>query len=346
MSDANRVTAHGTHQQSGNRLIGMLSFLLVVQILLSAVLTLWQSKYQPVDTTTPMLSCDPDKISKIVIEEKQDNELSKIVLEKHDKGWVITEPISFVASASTISQLLKDLKELKKGDSTAATPDAADRFRVSAQNYAKAVHLFDDAQKETILYLGSSPRFRTVYARTRDSSNIYRVEFPERQVTAKTDEWIDHGAAKRNEDDISLVDMGTFELKLEQGKWVLVDHGKTTPLHEAVAKGFLNTITDLNINSALGTKDEPDYDMQHPVLSFSVTLLNGDKVSYEFSKPAGKPFFVLKISDHPWYFGVDPFVVNAFKTISAPILLKSEEATRAKERSRPSQREKENSALP
>lgn len=345
MNDSKHLFFDDGFTVPSQRILSLLLVLFAVQLALAAILKFSEVRYRPVEANEPLLTCDFSKVSRVVIEERQADgkTTSKVVLQKDLQGWQLPDHYGFRASADSVNQLFTNLKDLKKGYPSSTTPGAAGRFKVGPDNFERAVELYADGQKLGALYLGSSPSFRAVYAKTPDTNEIYTVELSEYQINGKASEWIDRNAIALKRAEISSVDLGSFQLEKKDNKWALVSEGKTEPLHDVVAQGVTDAFAQLSISSVLGTKDDRSYNADEPVLTCRFRLNKGNGLTYAFSKPKDKNYYVLKISDKPWYLAVDDWVVNRMKGFTTATLLKREAQEREAERDqRQNEKKKEN----
>ncbi|HEY9784378.1 MAG TPA: DUF4340 domain-containing protein [Candidatus Obscuribacterales bacterium] len=324
------MSAAGILAPSPGRIIITLGVLLVLQIAFGTLLLLRSSSYLPAEATSPLMSCDFGKIEKVVFEERQNGGTTKLVLAKEKGGWVLPECYGFPAAQSTVTQLLDSLKETKKGLPVTATKEALERFKVTAENFTKAINLYDGQNKVTTLYLGSSSGFRAVYARTPENNEIYTIEIPEYLVTTKADDWIDRHVLRLNANDLVAVDMGSFQLKKSKAekKWALVHQEKTTTLHDSVADELIDALANLSVNSALGTKMDGE---AASILTVQSSLKEGRALTYAFSRLKDKGTTVVKASDKPWYMAVDEWSIKRLKEVTPASLLKREADEMTKE---------------
>jgi Domain of unknown function (DUF4340) len=317
-----------------NRALMALSALLLVQLALAAVLKFFETKYQPAEAIRPLLTCDFSKVSKVIVEvrEADGKNTSKVTLEKDQSGWRLPDYYSFPASTVQVEQLLKELKDLKSGYPVTTTSGAADRFKVSADKFERAITMFAGDQTTGALYLGTSPSFRAVYAKAPDNDDIYTIELPISQIDAKASDWIDHNALALKPADIAAMDLGSFQLRKKIDNWSLVSPEKTATLHEDVAQNVIDAIAQLSVDSVLGTKESTTHEAGSPVLSCSVTLKNGNVLNYTFSKPKDKNYHVLQTSFKPWILSINDGIVTRIKNFTVSALLKSESEEAAKDK--------------
>jgi len=324
-----KQSAPGSAQVPGGSAIKFLTLLLVVQVALAVVLKLSEIKYQPVEPTAPLLTCDFPKITNVVIEESQNEgkSKSKVVLQKVPGGWQIPGYFGVPASSDRIDQLLTTLKDLKKGFPISTTTGADEHYKVGADNFERSISLTDDHQKVTTLYVGTAPVFKLVYAKLPDRNEIYTVKLIPFQLDGKQNDWVDHSIIALQAGNIKSVDMGSFKLQKTDNKWTLTSPGsqsKTGTLHDTVAQNLLDAVSHVTFNMVLGTKPDPTYNMENPVLAFKVALNKGDDVTYTFSKPKDKPYYVLKVSSQPWYLSVDEWAFLMLKSMTPDALFRSE----------------------
>lgn len=323
-SPANGGAIGNKSGESTKRVATALCLLLAVQVALAIVLRASETKYQPFEPTAPLLKFDLSKISKLVIEESENNGTkSKLVLQKIKDGWLIPEYYNAPGSSVKIDGLLNTLKDLKAGYPTTTSAEAAEHLKVSPGNFVRAISLYDDRQKITSLYLGSSPGFKMVYAKTPSSNNIYAIDLTQTRITTKPEDWIDIGMVKIKQARVTGVDMGSFRVSKVKDQWSLTFQDKTHAMHESVVRGLIDAVTHVPVKSVLGDKPDVAYadksDM--PVLSYKITLSDGSIITYSFFKPRYSTVDVLKVSNNNLYLGVDDWTVNNIEKMSPDSLL-------------------------
>jgi hypothetical protein len=292
-----------------------------------------ETRYQPLEPTAKLLNCDFDSVNIVTIEENSPNDTNgkpKVVLHKDKHGWMLPEYYGFPASDAGLKRLFTKLKLVKKGFPITTTADAAEHFQVSPTNFQRAISLFSDHQKVTTLYLGTSPGFRNTYARVSDNNDIYSIDITQYGMSARSSDWIDKGVIQLHPDDITSVDTGSFTVQESGGNWTLASQERKHPISKEAVMQLIDRLSYVNIISVLGVKSDPDYNTQSPVLFYKLSLKNGKVITYSFSKPKDKPFYVLKISDKDYFFGVDDRFIKQLQAITPEWLLK-QDAERTKQ---------------
>ena len=98
--------------------------------------------------------------------------------------------------------------------------------------------------------------------------------------------------------------------------------GQTKPVDEAAAHSLVSAVSDVPISSILGTKEEPDYDLEHPVLKYTLATNSGSHIAYVFWKPKNQANHVLKISNQNWCAIVDDWQVKRLLELNPSKLFK------------------------
>ncbi len=304
-------------------IVKILAILLVAQLSLAVILKYCETNYQPVEPTAVLLTCDFQKITKIIIEQNDNASKTKVslVIEKDKKGWKLPDYFSFPASADKITNMINTLKGLKKGFPISTTANAAEHFHVGADNFEQALSLYNGPKKLNTLYLGASPRFRTTNARLADSNDIFVVPLSQYEITTSPRDWIDRDVAKLNTDDLTSIDTGSFKMEKVGDIWKLITPQKTQSLTVNVAQTFKDAIAHLSIQSVIGPKQD---NATNQLLSYKVTLKDGHVVTYTFFKAKDAGSSILKLSNNDLYFAVDDWAVNAIKGFSAESISQSE----------------------
>ncbi len=327
-----------TNSRASMMLIG----LLVLQLSLAMFLKLSESQYQTVEPTAPLLTCDTTKVDKVIVEENDDDGKSKsrVVFQKDKGSWQLPETFGLRTPTAKVGQLLDLLKDLKKGFPIATTSGATERFKVSPKSFVRAISLYEGQKDPTILYLGSSPSFKTMYAKSSSSNDIYTVDLMPSQINAKSANWVDNSVAEVIPSLIVCLEFESFKVQKAGTTWTMTAHDKTETLPENVALSFGANVSNTPINSVLGTTDKPEYNSGHPELSYKLTLKDGKSVTYRYSKSRDGNQIVLKTSDNNCYFEVDESLLHRLKGFSAEsLMVMKSEAEKAKRAQPPVQGE-------
>ena len=101
--------------------------------------------------------------------------------------------------------------------------------------------------------------------------------------------------------------------------WVL--EGETTEIDQAKAEDLIRAAANLNYLEVLGTEAKPEYQMDNPVVRLTVQPREGKPREFLIAKLADSEDYVLKASDHPWYFKVGAWAVKQLEEARTERLL-------------------------
>lgn len=288
---------------NSNQLVIALSVLLIGQLLLTC--TVFMAKHPDSGSQSPLLAFNPKKVTKIVIQERPENgsdkDLKRLELEMTPKAdWKICGFYDFPASSDMIHQTLDTIAEIKKEQPLGITGDAQDRYQVSAKNFLHAATFFEGTKIVGTIYTGKLLRDNKTAIKSADDSSVYTSIFSNSRLTAAPNYWIDTRAASVKLKKIDSIDMGYFRLDNFDESWNLVEGPRTELLNKDAVQGLVYPIANCKITCVLGTTPDPDFDLEHPFLSFKVRLKDELERSYRISKAKKSGLYILSISGFPW----------------------------------------------
>ena len=307
------------------RRIIVLSGVLAAQLVLAAALNLAGEEYRVFQAEEKLLSFNKQELVGLRIEDSTNT----VVLKKQGGKWLLPVSGDFPASQRDVEQLLDKLATLEKGWPVARTRSAAQRFRVDEEQFERKLVLVADDDEQAILFVGSSPGFRKVYARPGDGNEIFAVDFNTWEADAEADDWIDKDILKLDENIVQRIEMPGLILQREDGKLQMADLGETEQTNGEESRALLGKLTGLRIQSLLGTEAKPEYRQDEPALEVKMTRNSGEVLGYRFSRPEDASFYVLKRSDLDYYFKVAEYMVDPVRetTREKLVQVRTEEAS-------------------
>src|SRR5690606_5864661 len=111
-------------------LIPVLAGLLILQIVLAAGVHLGSDDYRVADDGERLLAVTADAVDGVRIEDGENS----VELQKQGDRWQVTA-LDFPADDERVSQLLDKLAGLEKGWPVATSDEAAERFKVSEDDF-------------------------------------------------------------------------------------------------------------------------------------------------------------------------------------------------------------------
>lgn len=298
----------------------LLGFCLALQVALAIGVNRAQTDYSTFKPMETMLSIEAQAIDEIRIEKEDQRQVE---LTKQKGKWRVLQLNNFPADQDKIEDFLKTLAALKKGWPVATTTAAQKRFKVAENSFERRITLSYAGRNIDTLYIGSSPSFRKVHARSKGDDAVYAVKFNDYEAGAKPEDWIDKGILKHQASEIKSVQIADFILSRLGENLVVEGIDKRT--EETVAEEaerLVKKIANLRIRNVLGTTVKPDYNQDRPILSYTIVLSSGDSEKYVFSKPQDADYYVLKPSHREEYFKVDAWSVDEIKKIGRSKLVR------------------------
>lgn len=308
------------------QLIPVLSGLLVLQLLVALGINSGGSDYSAAGDDQPLVEVDPGAVDKISIEDGKD----KVELARLEGHWQVAG-LDFPADSDSVSKLLNSLSSLEKGWPVATSDDAAERFKVTKDSFERRIVLSQGDKSLVELYIGTSPTYRKVHARLAGDKNIRSVEFNTFDATARTDEWIDKTILNRDIADITRAELPGITLVRRDDKIVVDGLNDAQETNAEKAESLLKKVANLKIQSVLSKDDEDAKVLEKPEKTFKLQLKDGKEISYAFSQPKDKHYYVLKSSEQPFYFKVGTYTINPILQTERETLVQAKQPENPKE---------------
>lgn len=311
------------NQINKQKLIPILSGLLLLQLVVAAAFNLGGGGYSPAAENKSLAEIDPGSVDRIRIA----NDESKVELVRLDDQWQVAE-LDFPADSESVSNLLTKLSELEVGLPVATTDEAAERFKVNEENFERRVVLLQGDKVITELFFGTVPALRKVHARLSGDDNIYSVEFNTFDARAGKDDWIDKAILERDIADITRAELPVATLVRQEDGVVVEGLNEDQETNAEEAESLLKKVAELEIQSVLGKSlDDPG----KAVDTFKLKLKDGREINYDISKPEDQHYYVLKSSDQPFYFKVGTYKINPILNMEREKLVQAKQAEETKE---------------
>jgi Domain of unknown function (DUF4340) len=308
------------------RLINVLGVVLGLQVLLALVLDIAGSGSIAAPSSDPLLHFDTKAVTRVSVAQPGKDTL---VLERKDGKWEMPALGDFPAAKNKVEGFLAEVEGLRKRFPVATSASAAKRFKVSPQVFEHKVVLAAGEKPLATLWLGDSPNFRRVYGRADGDDAVYDLELSAQEASADADAWTDKSYLDLKEKDITEVTLPGLHLQRKDGKWQLGGLAAGEQTNASEAESVARDLADLSFVSVLGTEAKPEYKLDAPVLTISVTTKGAKPRSYVFSKPDKGAEYVLKTSSAPYYFKVADFTVKPLLEAKREKLVKAPAKTPA-----------------
>jgi len=258
---------------------------------------------------------------------------ARVVLAKQGQGWVLPDSGGYPADRTQVDTLLSRLEGLQRGLPVATTPGALKRFKVSDESFERRVLLAHGDDTLATLYLGSSPGMHHVHARTGKDDAVYSVDFAVYEAPDKAADWEDKAVLQFPQDSLKSITVAGLTLHRApapavdkgadksgangEGKpastasWQVEAAGQGEVVNPAGAKELAGKLARLRIGAVLGTEAKPEYGLDKPALTLSVTRKGSEKLEYRLGPTGKEGYAVLKSSARPEYFRVPGYTADA-----------------------------------
>ena len=326
--------------------LGLLATLLLAQLALATFLFIRGNGFGTVQPDEALVTFEPTAVDRVTI---QDDSGTQVELVKRDGQWRLPGHFDFPASTSKVEALLKDLQGLRTRLPVSTSPEAFARFKVAADQFERRIDLRQGDQELAVLYLGDSPGFKRLFARGGQGEAVFEVAYAAHQAGAKANDWTDKGLFALTPDQMAGLSLNGMVLKkvkaedgsqdpkvedkgqdrqagdgdqsgqLGQDRWVM--EGENTEIDQAKAGDLARAAASLNYLEVLGTEAMPAYQMDNPVARLTVQPREGKPREFLIAKLPDSEDYVLKASDHPWYFKVGAWAVKGLQEASKETLL-------------------------
>lgn len=256
-----------------NSRIGLLFAIAAVQIVLIAAF--WFGGAGDSSEAGKLFDFEPDQVASVEVESSD----SQVLLTRTESGWEVD---GTPADAEKITSILDKLATLGAPWPVATSASSAERFEVGVDDFQRHVTLSGAEGTLAEFYLGTSPGFQRVHARTTGSDDVYSVELSNYELGVTADTWMDKGllAWEQAPDAIEVsfanTDGRADSLRRTEEGWLF--NGEAADQDKA--SGYANRFTTLQV---LGPAAEDDA-TQAERLADIVTRESTEERAYRISR--------------------------------------------------------------
>jgi hypothetical protein len=302
------------------RNIYILAVLLCLQVLLVFVPGMGSRQEAVTGKSERLVVFRPEEVGKIEI---SGPEKGRVVIVKKANEWFLPDHSDFPADGKMVREFLEKLDSLDAGWPVATTSGAAERFKVSPDNFERHIILYKGDETVAELFLGTSPGVRKIHARTGGSDNIYEVKFTLFQAADDPDQWIDKNVLRIEEPAITGIRLPGITLERVGSGFAPDDLGANETVVDTEVRGLVKKVARLTIDGVLGTTQPEGFSSDSPDLEYVVvTEPGGVEHRFVFKKPEEGAYYILKTSDRPEYFKVAEWQVNGISGVKRGQLVK------------------------
>jgi hypothetical protein len=302
-----------------------LMIVLIAQIGLIALVLFRGNSLDAFSTEEKLLNLTQDELTGITIYEGKDK---KLVLKKENGTWVIPDYNSFPAAKSKIAQTIGELLKTIRSWPVAQTESAAKKLKLTEEEFDRKID-FAVGDQVTTFYLGTSPTYKKVHAKLADQPETYVINFGTYQLGADQADWLDKEYLTIPDDQIAVLEVNDLKLSRVENNWQLEGLGVEEEINTPEAQAAVNSIARLVFVEVLGSETRTEYNLEKPKVSAKITKTDGTTREYKLAKHSKEDFYVLKVSDQPYYFKVANFAADSVDKAKREAVVKKKEAAAA-----------------
>lgn len=242
-----------------------------------------------------------------------------VLLAKGAAGWTAPDAGGYPVTEANVTKLISDVLAIDTGRLVADTPASHGRLRVDPNNYGRRIELDRTNGDPVVLYLGSSPNANATHVRLDGQDKVY-LATGTLAGEARSDlaGWIDTRYVSASPEDVVRVEIfnpsGRFALvKGTDGVWQLEDqpgasHGGAR-VDQVKASELVSQLAGLQMLRPLGKQGKPEYDLDAPHATATLTLSGTQDVSQTITLDVGAPddaagTYTVKSSGSEYYASV------------------------------------------
>ncbi|MCX8004035.1 MAG: DUF4340 domain-containing protein, partial [Burkholderiaceae bacterium] len=284
-----------------------------MQIALAAALAWRRDALSAARPETPLLAAEVSQIDRVRLEGPMAGDKRSapaIELAKRDGQWRLPGYFDAPADAAKVDELLKRVREARRGLPVATSREALARFRVAEDAYERRITLMQGEKTISTVYLGTSSGARKAHARTGTDEAVYAVALAPFEVRLSAGEWLDAHLMKTDtealiEISVTRADGKTSVLRRterrEGEKSIATWTGEGEfAADESRARALVEAIANLRVDAVLGTEPQPQWRLDQAALKLTLKDNQGKSASWVLVKLPDGESHVLKASDRPW----------------------------------------------
>lgn len=323
------------------RRIGILAALLGLQLALAASLGFLGRSSGAFRSDEKVIDLDPATLDEISIEEQGQPAL---VMRQKGGTWVLPQRFDFPAASDKLDHLTEKLFGLTKSWPVGTTAVAAERFKVTDEDFERRITFSPRDGDRTVLLIGTSPGFKKVHARLADRPAIYAIDFSAYEASVKPQDWEDKDFLKLERDQIARVEMPGISLIRDGDALTINGLDEDEEVDSAEVSSLVSSLSKPAFLEVLGPEGKAEYRQDAPLLTYSIETKSGEVLDYTYSQPKDGDDLVLKVSSHPEYFKTSRHSIESLQGLTRDGLVVEKKAAESAERGEGAEEEEQRAA--
>jgi len=306
--------------------IRLLALLLAAQLVMAVAVGWFDRGLSSPADAAPLIAVGGDRIDRITIEGPDD---AKAVLAKAEGQWRIANAGDFPADGKRVEQLLERLQGLHGATPVATSASARIRFKVDEREFERRILLATGDETVATLYLGTSPGLRRIHARVDGEEAIHSVELAAYDVPPGASDWEDKALLAFAQSEVRSLEVaglriskadavarpdgsrpdessdgGAKQAQAPEAGWVATGLDADERLAAEAVDKLVQRVADLRFVSVRGREARPEYGMEDPVLTMTLTRAGGEPLTYRLGKAPDADDYTLQVSNRAEFFNL------------------------------------------
>ncbi len=242
----------------------------------------------------------------------EDPEGHVALLQRGDHGWILPGLKGLPADSERVGKLLEVLTDTDPGWPVAHSGAARQRFQVASYLFRLKLTLSAQQRELGSVYLGTSPGFRKVHARSAGEDPIYSVPLELFKLPAEEGGWLDP-ALLQVRAPLRITSDG-YSLDRSSGRWLLGEGGEPDPRE---LKALLDALKTLRLEGVANQEQVADVKQHEADMILQVVSLRGE-ITLKFYK-LGDAHYV-RSSAFPFLFKLSGYDFDKLSGIDGMLL--------------------------
>jgi Domain of unknown function (DUF4340) len=294
------------------RILGIIGVTMALVFVAAVVMTSYQSGKRDAKKNVAMFEIAPERIDRIRIEGPDGAET---LILRAGEGWILPDLGDFPADATRVKETLDRLLLTRRILPVGSGADAQQEYKVADDDFERRLTLSEGDTPLTTVYLGSPQGPRQSHARIAGDADVYAVAFGLYDAEADDSAWIDRGLLQVPAAEIAAIEVNGLRIVHDPAKhgaaaWRLDGTGSDEKLDSDAASRLADLVAELHVEGIRDTETQPDYGLDDPQLSFTVTHSDGKRVDYHLGKSALEQDWSLEASIRPEHFLLSGYLAH------------------------------------
>lgn len=304
-----------------NRRNEILVVTLVVQLVLILLITTLRSPAAAAPAKPLFAGLKTADVQAITIQEPAG---AKIDLVETNNNWTLPAQDDYPGDTSRINTFIGKLLNIQTGRLIAHNASSYPRLEVADGTYVKRVLFKTTDGKTHTLLIGSSGGGGAVYVRADGAAEVWLTDaINNTDASTSAVDWINPTLFTIKDTDVTGLTItnhnGTFDFVNTGKTWIMKgltpnDKLDTSKVTDAVAR-----LVSLTINSPLGKSPKPEYGLQPPTATITLTLSQTSSTTKPIvikvgAKDTSNSVYTVYTSVSPYYLTVSSYTLDDFVT--------------------------------